>query len=75
MSDTPLGRFAWYELMTSDPDAAQGFYTKVTGWTTSPWEGGDTPYTMWMNGETPVGGVMALPDEAAAAGAPPHWIA
>ena len=30
------------------------------------WEEGELPmlYTMWMNGETPVGGVMTLPDEA-----------
>ena len=30
---------------------------------------------MWMNGDSPVGGVMALPEEAKQAGAPPHWIA
>ena len=28
-----------------------------------------------MNGETPVGGVMQLPDEAKQQGAPPHWLA
>src|SRR5258705_77333 len=51
------GRFVWHELMTKDPKAAQDFYTKVVGWTTSKFEGG-TDYTMWMAGETPVGGVM-----------------
>lgn len=34
----------------------------------------DEPYTMWTNGETPVGGVMQLPKEASQAGAPPHWL-
>jgi len=30
---------------------------------------------MWMQGETPVGGVMELPAEAVAEGASPHWLA
>ena len=33
------GRFIWYDLMTTDPDAAAEFYTKVAGWGTAPWEG------------------------------------
>lgn len=24
--EIPRGRFVWYELLTSDPDAARGFY-------------------------------------------------
>jgi predicted enzyme related to lactoylglutathione lyase len=68
-----LGRFVWYDLMTTDPASAESFYKKVVGWGTAPWEGGETPYTMWMNGETAVGGIMQLPEEAA--GAPPHWLA
>ncbi len=28
------GRFVWYELMTTDMEAATGFYTKVVGWGT-----------------------------------------
>ena len=75
MSETPLGRFCWFELMTTDPRAATSFYRAIAGWETQEWGGpGETPYTMWMNGETPIGGVMRLPDEAAAAGAPPHWL-
>lgn len=73
MAETPRGRFCWYELMTSDPEAAQDFYRTVVGWTTQRWDGGETPYTMWMNGEAPVGGVMALPPGAG--DTPPHWIA
>lgn len=74
MSDV-LGRFTWYELMTTDPEAAIRFYGDVVGWSTQKWDGGPQPYTMWMAGEMPVGGVMALPEEAQAAGAPPHWMA
>ena len=73
MSDN-RGRFVWYDLMTTDPDAAQSFYTKLIGWGTQAWDG-PMPYTMWTNNDTPLGGVMALSDEAKQAGAPPHWLA
>lgn len=69
------GRFLWYELMTTDVETAVDFYSGLIGWTTQAWEGGDQPYTMWMSGDAPVGGVMELPADAAAAGAPPHWLA
>lgn len=69
------GRFVWFDLMTSDPEAAKGFYTRLIGWGTQPWEGSDMPYTMWANGEKPLGGLMELPAEAREAGAPPHWLA
>ncbi len=65
------GRFVWYELMTSDPDAAIEFYTDVVGWGTAPFEGAPMPYTMWTKGERPVGGVLEMPAEA---GAPPTWM-
>ena len=45
-ASTATGRFVWYELMTSDPDAAIAFYTDVVGWGTAPFEGGPMPYTM-----------------------------
>lgn len=35
------GRFLWYELLTMDPEAATGFYTRVIGWGTTQWEGGE----------------------------------
>jgi uncharacterized protein len=72
---TPRGRFVWHELMTTNPDSAQSFYTEVIGWGTQQWEGSTTPYTMWTANGTPLGGVMRLPDEVAAAGSPPHWLA
>jgi predicted enzyme related to lactoylglutathione lyase len=28
------GRFVWYELMTTDSEAAKAFYAKVVGWGT-----------------------------------------
>jgi predicted enzyme related to lactoylglutathione lyase len=68
------GRFYWYDLMTTDVDGAKSFYTKLIGWGTQIWNGAGQPYTMWTNGETPIGGVMRLPDDARKAGAPPHWL-
>jgi predicted enzyme related to lactoylglutathione lyase len=72
---TIRGRFLWYELMTTDVDAAKAFYTAAIGWGSQPFPGaGEMPYTLFMRGEVPVGGMMALPEEARSAGAPPHWI-
>jgi hypothetical protein len=68
------GRFYWYDLMTTDTEAAKSFYNKLIGWGTTIWEGMGQPYTMWTNGETPIGGLMSLPEEARKGGAPPHWL-
>lgn len=74
MSESLRGRFVWYDLMTTDPAAAQAFYTQLIGWGTQDWEGGGTKYTMWTNGGAPLGGTMQLPPEAVAGGAHPHWL-
>jgi len=70
---TPRGRFVWYDLMTTDPNGATDFYTKVAGWGTQPWDTGGMPYTMWTTENTPIGGVMPLAPEMAGS-VPPHWI-
>ena len=67
-TEKPAGRFVWHDLMTTDPEAAVAFYTKVAGWGTQAWDG-PMPYTMWTANGTPIGGVMTLPPGA---GAPPH---
>ena len=74
------GRFVWHELMTSDTAAAQQFYKTVVGWGTAKYPGADNPdtgfdYTMWMAGETPVGGVMPITEDGKAMAAPPSWLA
>jgi predicted enzyme related to lactoylglutathione lyase len=72
MSDAkPLGRFVWFDLMTTDPAAAPAFYSRVTGWGTAAFPA-PTPYTMWTSDGAPVGGLMKLPPDAAS---PPHWLA
>ena len=75
MAKSRRGKFVWYELMTTDPDAAKKFYTDVVGWKTQPFDNATgMDYTMWMKGETPVGGLMELPEEARKGNVPPHWI-
>jgi len=69
------GRFVWHELMTTDVAAAVDFYTHVAGWTTQTMPMGDFDYTMWLNPRgRAIGGVMTLPEEVRAHGAPPHWM-
>jgi uncharacterized protein len=71
---SPHGRFIWHELLTHDPDAAIAFYTKVVGWTITPWAD-DPSYRQWTApGGKAVGGVMSLPPDVEQLGAPPHWL-
>jgi predicted enzyme related to lactoylglutathione lyase len=64
------GRFIWHELLTTDTAAAAAFYPRVVPWRTQP---SSMPgYTLWMAGQTQIGGLMALPQDAG--GPPPHWL-
>jgi len=72
---SPLhGQFVWYELMTTDPDAATAFYRAVIGWDAKDaGMGADHPYTILHAGDYPVGGLMPQPPMVREAGAPPSW--
>lgn len=74
MSAIPLGRFVWYQLNSTDMDAAKDFYTDIVGWDTEAWTGGDDPYVMFKRGEVPVGGLMRIPPAAQDSGAVQHWL-
>ena len=67
-------RFIWYELMTSDPDAAEAFYRAVVGWKTADAGQPGMRYTVLSAGDRGMGGLTALPAEAARAGARPGWL-
>jgi uncharacterized protein len=67
------GKFVWYELMTTDVAAAEDFYKHVIGWSARDAEIAGLAYTLFTIGTKPVGGLMALPAEASAAGARPGW--
>ena len=66
------GRFVWHELMTTDPQGAGAFYSKVLPWKTQP--SGMPDYTLWVAGKTQTGGLMAQPESARQAGVPPSWL-
>jgi hypothetical protein len=74
MADLLQGRFVWYELMTTDTKAAEAFYGRVVGWSAEPFPGSEMGYTIWKAGEKGIGGLMAQPADAKAAGAPPSWL-
>lgn len=74
---TGNGTFIWYELLTSDQDAAIDFYKAVVGWTADDQvmpEMGDLRYTMLSAGDRQVGGLMQINDEMRQHGARPAWI-
>jgi predicted enzyme related to lactoylglutathione lyase len=54
--------FVWYELVTSDLRAAEGFYGKVVGWDVAAFDGGPGPYKILSMKSKGVGGMMPLPE-------------
>jgi uncharacterized protein len=70
----PQGKFVWYELMTTDTSAAESFYRDVIGWSARDAGMPGMAYTIFSAGELGVGGLMTLPEDAKAMGAPPHWV-
>lgn len=70
---SPLGRFVWHELMTTDTKAAERFYKAVVGWRTTA-GGKDASYRVWTTSDGPRGGLMTLPDGTTPGSPPPHWL-
>jgi uncharacterized protein len=68
------GHFLWYELMTTDMEAARAFYTKVMGWHTQDASMPGMAYTLFTVGGASVGGLMGLPEGARKTGAEPRWL-
>ncbi|MCB2014285.1 MAG: VOC family protein [Sphingobium sp.] len=68
------GDFIWYELLTSDADAAQAFYGKVLDWEVAPSGTPGVDYRIINAGEHGVGGMMAITQEMADNGARPTWL-
>jgi predicted enzyme related to lactoylglutathione lyase len=72
---TSPNAFVWYELMTTDADAAKAFYRAVVGWDAQEWGGGrEMRYIIMSAGEKMVAGLMPLPAEVSAAGGRPGWL-
>jgi uncharacterized protein len=73
----PVGSFIWYELMTTDADAAAQFYEPVVGWKVeghSP-PGSPMDYRMLVRSDGGMaGGLFALSEQMIAGGARPAWL-
>ena len=54
------GRFVWYELMTSDVDAAKVFYADVVGWGTKDVSMPGMGYTIFTAGSASACGLLDL---------------
>ena len=65
------GVFSWCELMTTNPNAAKEFYTKLFGWTTEDMNMvPEMTYTVVKAGGKEIGGIMPM---SQGQGMPPHW--
>jgi uncharacterized protein len=72
MSDN-AGKFVWYEWLGADLDAAADFYGHVVGWKLGDPGMASFPYKVGAVGDYGVVGMMTIPSEAKAMGAPPSW--
>jgi uncharacterized protein len=68
------GRFAWYELATTDMESAKAFYGDVLGWGTQDVPASGPAYTLFTAAGAAVSGLMELPKEATASGLRPSWL-
>ena len=68
------GHFAWYELTTTDVEAAKAFYTEVMGWSAQDLSVPGRPYVLFFAGKAVVSGLMELPEGARTTGEKPCWV-
>ena len=71
---TAEGQFVWYELMTTDPRAAEAFYGRVAGWDLVDSGHPAMRYTLACVGAHRIAGIMEIPEAVRAHGGGPAWI-
>ena len=70
----PQGDFIWYELLTTDANAAADFYSAVVGWQSKRADGSERDYRIFgIRGED-VAGLMAIQADGDCAGMRPGWL-
>ena len=67
-----IGKFVWYDLMTTDTKAAEAFYGEVIGWKVTDAGMPGRYYGILHAGDKQAGGLMPVPDDAK--GMPPMWM-
>jgi uncharacterized protein len=68
------GKFIWYELITTDVEAAKAFYTRVMSWGARNAAVPGMAYTLFTVGGASVSGLMNLPEHVRQMGARPTWV-
>lgn len=68
------GDFIWYELMTTDLDAAAEFYTGLLGWSFEDASNDNVEYRAFSGAAGQVGGFLGLTEEMTDGGARPTWL-
>ncbi|MCG7392289.1 VOC family protein [Microvirga sp. ACRRW] len=68
------GDFIWYELLTTDTDAASRFYGAVLGWQARPMEGASHDYNNFAVNGVDVAGFMKLREGAEKSCMRPCWL-
>ena len=68
------GKFVWYELMTTDINAAENFYRDVLGWEVRDSGMPGIIYRLLRTAEADIGGMMVIPETVTQAGGRPSWI-
>lgn len=65
------GAFGWFELMTTDVNAAKKFYTDLLDWTTEDMPMENMDYTVIKVEDDQVAGIMSMPPDSGEM--PPTW--
>jgi len=65
---SPVKKFVWYDVMTTDTKASETFYKHVIGWEAKDSGMSSQCYTLLLVGPTMVGGLMPIPEDARKAG-------
>ena len=65
------GAFGWFELMTTDVNAAKNFYTDLLDWKTEDMPMKDMSYTVIKVEDDQVAGMMPMPPDSGEM--PPSW--
>jgi predicted enzyme related to lactoylglutathione lyase len=69
------GQFFWYDVMTTDTQAAAKFYGDVVGWGTRDASAPGMQYTAFtLEGGRGVAGLMPIPEDARKMGVGPAWM-
>jgi predicted enzyme related to lactoylglutathione lyase len=68
------GSFAWYELMTTDMEAAKAFYAAVVGWDAQDVSMPGATYILFTAGGALICGLTQLSEDARKMGLRPSWV-